>query len=117
MPLTGQAKRDYQKQWIKRKRLRLKLKAEGRFVEPLSNPKPDSVEPLADSCRTRTVEPTIIDLQAQMDAICAKPNPTYDMPPAYNPRVHKPGDTVLMKGKVVIIPEIDAEGNLLPNYD
>jgi hypothetical protein len=111
MPLTGQAKRDYQRQWIRAKRHRQKLKAEGRIVEPLSNPKPISVEPLANSCRTQTVEPTVMDLQAKMDAICNKPSPTYDMPPAYNPRIHKPGDTVLLKGKAVTVPEIDAEGN------
>jgi hypothetical protein len=108
MPLTGQAKRDYQRQYMR------DYRRQGKGKSPAKK-RTDSVRPSLDPVRP-DVRP-LKDLQAAMDAIVARPITVEPLPPVYNPRVHKPGDTVLMKGKVVIIPEIDAEGNLLPNYD
>ena len=35
-------------------------------------------------------------------------------PPIYDPSKHKAGDKVTYKGKVVVVPEVDAEGNIIP---
>ncbi len=34
--------------------------------------------------------------------------------PFYNPAKHRPGDTVIVNGKVTVIPELDADGNVIP---
>ncbi len=34
--------------------------------------------------------------------------------PLYNPSKHRAGDTVRVNGKVVRIPELDADGNAIP---
>jgi hypothetical protein len=34
--------------------------------------------------------------------------------PLYNPSIHRAGDTVMLKGKVVTIPELDADGHPIP---
>ena len=101
-----QAKQAYQRAWIRSKRMRSKLKAEGRIVEPLSNPEAISVEPKYN---------TLPDLQAAMDAITAKPIILEDVP-TYNPAIHKAGDKVMLRGRVATVVETDAEGNPLPEY-
>ena len=35
--------------------------------------------------------------------------------PIYNPRVHKPGDVVRMRGSEVIVPELDGDGHPVPS--
>lgn len=34
--------------------------------------------------------------------------------PIYNPRLHRPGDTVRINGKVIVIPELDGDGQPIP---
>ena len=41
--------------------------------------------------------------------------PETEIIPRYDPRIHKAGDRVRMNGQVVVIPELDAEGNPIPD--
>ena len=34
----------------------------------------------------------------------------------YDPRKHKPGDKVLLGGRLFIVPELDADGQPIPKY-
>ena len=35
-------------------------------------------------------------------------------PPVYDPRIHKAGTTVMVKGVTMVVPELDADGQAVP---
>ena len=49
-------------------------------------------------------------------------HPYFVQPPIYNPAIHRPGDKVMMRSpynrKLIetVIPELDADGNPVPNF-
>ena len=47
-----------------------------------------------------------------------KPNvqPKPVRPPKYNPRIHKAGDVVTKDNVIVMVPELDGENNVVPEY-
>jgi hypothetical protein len=84
-------------------------------VKPKSNP--DNVTP---------VKPNIEELRGLIKDIEENVKPKTEnvkpklSPPVYNPRLHKPGDRVLMRqGKryiETVVPELDGSGQPIPDY-
>ncbi len=95
-------KREYQRRWVKEKRQHVEPS-----VEPMSNPvrpKPEELRQLIKNIENRPLE------------IRTSGNCGYYSAHLYNPSIHKAGDTVLVKGKVVTIPLLDAEGREIPDH-
>ena len=62
------------------------------------------------------VIPSVIPKATQSVTSSVIPNP-----PLYNPSLHRAGDTVrVLRGKrevTVVIPKLDADGNVIPDYN
>ena len=125
MPLTGQAKTDYQREYMRNRRAGCPVSpvqsvaseqgiTKSVTVTPSVRPLPESVRPEPDiAVRTEDI---LSDLRAKAQAIIDRPVEEVVEIPVYNRNIHKPGDTVLLQGKVVIVEETDAEGNTIPSY-
>ena len=84
-----------------------------------------SVQPACNLARNNPVQPKpnnpvqpkqakLAELRELISGVKVQPGPAPEVIPCYNPRVHRPGDRVLFKGHEVIVPEVDAEGNIIP---
>ena len=119
MALTGQAKRDYQREYMRKRRSANKLDP----VRPKApNVRPNMLDPVVN---IKTPADILNDLKAKTQGIIdGKPQthtqpPVDDLPPFYDKGIHKPGDRVRVRqgaGWIIqTVPDMDAEGNIL--YD
>ena len=114
MALKGQAKTDYQRDYMRKRR--------SNTYEPL-DPRPVVLDPK----EKRLAEARAVlemALQPKTDVLKSTTNPLKEESnsiPWYNPSVHVPGDRVRVRqGKgftEVVIPQLDAGGQPVPEYD
>ena len=131
MPLTGQAKTDYQSRYMTKYMQDYRAGIRRRKVVK-TQPIPDkSVKTQTESVKTHVIPVTITpesvepvsqqpvslsDLRAKAQAIIDRPVEEVVEIPVYNRNIHKPGDTVLLQGKVVIGEETDDLGEIIRQY-
>ena len=125
--LTGQAKKEYQKKYMKEymrnRRLGIvKTQTKGVTItpEPLRPVKTQALRPVTitptEPVSQQPVTDVLSDLRAKAQAIIDQPPDKVVEIPVYNRSVHHPGDMVLVKGRVAMVEETDAEGNVIPEY-
>ena len=116
--LKGQAKTDYQKEYMRKRRsngadVRPVLRAVPKPVRSNGNVRPNVLDPI--------VRPKKAALQSIIDSIQSKESQVSTVP-LYNPSVHKAGDRVLVSSpynrKLIetVIPELDAGGQPMPEW-
>lgn len=131
MPLTGQAKTDYQREYMKRKRSNAVLDPPVRptVLDPLGPVRPATVntKPVPNQEKLAKLRHLIANPDALQSARSPVKEEANTILPMYNPRcsrgnkrIHKPGDRVRMAGPTgkiieVIVPELDEEGNPVPD--
>jgi hypothetical protein len=113
MPLKEGAKREYQREYMRRKR--------GSNTSGLTGSNKGLTDGSNITPPGSNKEVTLFDaLKAKFDVRQGNFKPagaTSPDVPLYNPRVHRPGVLVRMRtGEVVTIPELDADGHNIPDY-
>ncbi len=118
MALKGKAKTDYQRDYMRRRRALLDPTPE--LVRPIDKPIPGSLfipGGIATDSKGDVVKPKTDVLQSTTSPVEEVINTVV---PLYNPKVHKPGDLVRKyiggRYQEVEVKEVDAEGNVVPEY-
>jgi len=115
MPLTGQAKTDYQRDYMRR-RQGTKSPRVGLITSGGSNNTGSNKADLETRLRKVGLN---LDGNRILDALGAKSSPlskeSSGKLPSYNKHVSKTGDRVIKDGVEVVVPSLDADGNEIPD--
>lgn len=110
VPLTGEAKKEYQREWVRQKR----AKGSTRQVRQIEG---STVEPKRGEAPLVTKQETLTHLRQIIEAAQSKSSSLEEQSNTrlYNPLAPQIGKRVRMpSGDIVVVPEMDDEGSQIP---